>query len=381
MEGYLALFSAVMFIIGVYSFIATLLNLRHFRKLGNVKDETDGPLISVIIPARNEENSLGRLLESMIGQSYRNLEILVINDQSTDRTGEIIAEYARKDPRIRGFESDPGIKLHSNGKINALLQLIPHAEGEYLIATDADTEHAPDCVTHAYSIMKKNDLDIISGFPTEICPSFMGTVNISAMMFTNIMIPHFLVYHFPIPSASFAIGQFIMMKRSAYEETGGYMSIRGTICDDVGIVRLFVRKKKHFAFVSISDYLKCYMYGTAKEAFRGIERSIAGVFPPRPATIIPILLIVIIILHMALSPLLSLLFLFLLGLSPSLLVLIAGWALLFLSWYIGCRAANWRKRISIACPLALFQIAMMYLHGLYKQLSGEGFIWKGRKVS
>ena len=159
------------------------------------------------------------------------------------------------------------------------------------------------------------------------------------------------------------------------------MSIRGTICDDVGIVRLFVRKKKHFAFVSISDYLKCYMYGTAKEAFRGIERSIAGVFPPRPATIIPILLIVIIILHMALSPLLSLLFLFLLGLSPSLLVLIAGWALLFLSWYIGCRAANWRKRISIACPLALFQIAMMYLHGLYKQLSGEGFIWKGRKVS
>lgn len=381
MEGYLALFSAVMFIIGVYSFIATLLNLRHFRKLGNVKDETDGPLISVIIPARNEENSLGRLLESMIGQSYRNLEILVINDQSTDRTGEIIEEYARRDSRIRGFETDPGTKLHSNGKINALLQLIPHAEGEYLIATDADTEHAPDCVTHAYSIMKKNNLDIISGFPTEICPSFMGTVNISAMMFTNIMIPHFLVYHFPIPSASFAIGQFIMMKRSAYEETGGYMSIRGTICDDVGIVRLFVRKKKHFAFVSISDYLKCYMYGTAKEAFRGIERSIAGVFPPRPSTIIPILLIVIIILHMALSPLLSLLFLFLLGLSPSLLVLIAGWALLFLSWYIGCRAANWRKRISIACPLALFQIAMMYLHGLYKQLSGEGFIWKGRKVS
>ena len=54
MEGYLALFSAVMFIIGVYSFIATLLILRHFRKLGNVNDETDGPLICVIIPARNE---------------------------------------------------------------------------------------------------------------------------------------------------------------------------------------------------------------------------------------------------------------------------------------------------------------------------------------
>ena len=380
MAAYLWVFALAMAFIGIYALFNTMMNLRHFRKLGNVEDASDGPLISVIIPARNEEHNLPRLLESLLTQSYGNIEILVINDQSTDRTEDVIREFEGRDSRVHGFHTDPDHKVNSNGKINALLQLIPHARGEYIIATDADTMHSSDCVAHAYSIMKENGLDIISGFPTEICPSFMGTVNISAMMFTSVLIPHFLVYRFPIPSASFAIGQFIMMRAAAYRESGGYGSIRGTICDDVGIVRLFVRKKKKYAFVSISDYVRCYMYGTAREAFKGIERSIAGVFPPNALTLIPLFCVVAILLHMSLCPFLALMFLLVLGMDPMIYVLLAGWLLLCLAWYISCRAANWRKRISIVCPLTLFQISMMYLHGLYTELSGKGFEWKGRKV-
>ena len=145
-------------------------------------------------------------------------------------------------------------------------------------------------------------------------------------------------------------------------------------------MRLFVRKKKKYAFVSISDYVRCYMYGTAREAFKGIERSIAGVFPPNALTLIPLFCVVAILLHMSLCPFLALMFLLVLGMDPMIYVLLAGWLLLCLAWYISCRAANWRKRISIVCPLTLFQISMMYLHGLYTELSGKGFEWKGRKV-
>ena len=380
MALYLQIFSVIMLIVGIYAMAATLLNLRHFKKLGNVKDETEGPLISIVIPARNEEASIGRLLDSLIRQSYRNIEILVINDQSSDRTGEIIAEYEHKDSRIHAYSTEKGKKLNANGKINALLQLIPHVRGEYIIATDADTEHGRDCVAHAYSIMKTHGLDIISGFPTEKCPSFWGLVSTSAMMLTDILIPHFLVYRFPIPSAAFAIGQFIMMRKSAYDESGGYSAIKGTICDDVGIVRLFVRKKKRYAFVSISDYVVCHMYSGGREAFAGIERSIAGVFPPKAATLPIMFILVVALLHLALSPFLSILFLFVLGPVPPLWVLVAGWALFFIAWYIGCRAANWRKRISTAGWLTLIEIAAMYVHGLYKELSGKGFEWKGRNV-
>lgn len=380
MELYLRIFSIIMFIVGIYAIIATLLNLRHFRKLGSIKERTNGPLISIVIPARNEENSIARLLESLINQSYENIEILVINDQSNDNTGKIISEYEKKDIRVHGFETARDVRLNKNGKINALLQLIPYAKGEYIIATDADTEHSPDCVAHSYSVISEHDLDIISGFPTEKCPSFWGLVSISAMMLTDILIPHFLVYHFPIPSASFAIGQFIMMRRNAYEEVGGYANIKGTICDDVGIVRLFVRKKKRYAFISISDYVICHMYGNAKEAFHGIERSIAGVFPPKPSTIPVVLVIIIALIHIALSPFLSIIFLFTYGISLWLVFLILGWISFFLAWYIGCRAANWRKRISTAGFITLLEIVVMYIHGLYKELTGKGFEWKGRNI-
>ncbi len=379
MSTYLAIYAALMAIIGIYSMLTTLLNLRHFRKLGNVKDHTEGPLISIIIPARDEEASIGRLLDSLSKQTYRNIEILVMNDQSSDRTREIVLEHGKDDPRIRCYDSDTEKKLHSNGKINALLQLIPHAKGEYILATDADTYHASDCIAHAYSIMKDHDLDIISGFPTELCPSFAGTVNISAMMLTNTLIPHFLVYHIPLPSATFAIGQFIMMRRSAYEETGGYSRIKGHM-DDVGIARLFVRERKSFAFVSISEYVACYMYTNAHDAFAGIERSIAGIFPPKVISILPIAAVIILLLHIAFSPIAAIAEILALGLSRTSMLMLIGVLMFFVSWYLACRKAGWRKLISISAPLSLIQICTMYIHGLYNRLTGKGFIWKGRKI-
>ena len=381
MELYLNILSALMLIVGVYSLAATLLNIRHFRKLGRAGNETEGPLVSVVIPARNEEDNLPRLLDSLIAQTYRNIEILVINDQSEDRTEAIIREYEKKDSRVHGYCTAPGKRLNQNGKINALLQVLPHVRGEYILATDADTEHAPDCIAHSYAVMHRNGLDIISGFPKEICPSYMGLVSISAMMLTNIMIPHFIVYRFPIPSAAFAIGQFIMMRTDAYRESGGYTAISGTICDDVGIVRLFVRKKKKYAFISISEYVSCHMYGSAREAFRGIERSIAGIFPPKAISFIPILCLVTILVHIALSPAAVIALFVLEGFSSAFGAMLVGVLSFFISWYLACRKAGWRKLISIAAPLTIIQICVMYIHGLYNRFTGKGFIWKGRKIS
>ncbi len=379
MGVYLSIYAALILIIGIYAMLTTLLNIRHFNKLGRVKDSVEGPLISVIIPARDEEESIGRVLESLERQTYRNIEILVINDQSSDRTEEIIKEHIKADPRIKYFETDCTRKLHANGKINALLQLMPRVNGEYILATDADTYHASECIAHAYSIMKAHDLDIISGFPTELCPSFAGTVNISAMMLTNTLIPHFFVYHFPLPSATFAIGQFIMMRKKAYDETGGYTKIKGHM-DDVGIARLFVRNRKSFAFISISKYVACYMYTNASDAFRGIERSIAGVFPPKAISFIPIFALVAILIHIALSPIAAVLLFAFQGFSCLFHIMLTGVLLFFISWYIACRKAGWRKLISIAAPLTLVQICNMYIHGLYNRFTGKGFVWKGRKI-
>ena len=378
MEIWIHIYSILMLVLGIYSLLNIIINLLYFRHLNKAETREDGPLISVVVPARNEEKNIGNLLESLIAQDYRKIEILVINDQSTDGTEAIIREYAEKDSRIHCFSTEAGKILHSNGKINALLQLIPHAKGEYILATDADTMHSKNCISHAYSVMKEHHLDIISGFPKELCSSYFGSLCMSAMMLTYVFIPHWFVYRFPIPAATFAIGQFIMMRKKAYDETGGYTKIKGYM-DDVGIARLFVRNRKNFAFISISKYVACYMYTNASEAFRGIERSIAGIFPPKAISFIPILCLVTILVHIALSPLASILAAFT---APGNIaaMMITGSVLFIIAWYTGCKSAKWRKRVSISCSFTLLIIIAMYLHGFFRSVTGKGFEWKGRII-
>ena len=380
MDIWLGIYASLMMILGVYAIVNITLNLLYFKKLDRVEDRNDGPLISVVIPARNEEGNIGKLLDSMIAQDYQNLEILVINDQSTDRTQDILDEYSRKDGRIRVFQTDPSKPFIKNGKINALMQLIPHARGEYMLCTDADTVHSPNCISHAYSIMRAHSLDIISGFPKELCQTFSGSLCVAAMMLTYAFVPQWFVYRFPIPAASFAIGQFIMMRKDAYDETGGYAGIADGTCDDIGIVRLFVKKHRKYAFIDLSRYSSCRMYRTGRESFRGIERSIVGVIPPKPIALLPTTAVVIIFSHISLSPIASVLFIIFTSLSPMTLCLLAGTVLFHAAWYISCRTAKWPGLISISCSLTLIAISAMYIHGLFRSLSGKGFEWKGRLI-
>ena len=380
MEIWLSLYIALMSILGIYGIVNVILNLIYFHIMGKAEKHTDGPLISVVIPARNEEGNIGNLLDSMVSQDYGNIEILVINDQSTDRTGEILEEYRKKDSRIQVFSTDPGRQYHVNGKINALLQLIPHAKGEYILATDADTVHKSDCISFAYSVMKAHSLDIISGFPKELCHSYFGNICMSAMMLTTVFIPQWFIHRFPIPAASFAIGQFIMMKKSAYDETGGYDRIKGEICDDIGIVRLFVRSGKKYSFIDLSKHSACLMYRTAKESFKGIERSIAGVIPPKITMLLPIVIAVVALLHIALSPIAAAMLLLSEGLTTGSATMLAGTVLFIAGWFIGCKAFRWQKRISISCPLTLIVVCAMYIHGLFRSITGKGFEWKGRII-
>lgn len=378
----LKVYALLLLAIGIYTTLTTMFNVLYFKRMAKVKptNSENGPLVSVIIPARDEEKALPRLLESMTKQSYKNLEVLIINDQSSDRTQEIIDEFSKRDSRIRGYKTNPEKRLSKHGKMNALLQLIPHAKGKYLLATDADTVHATHSIAHTVAMMEKHNLDIMSGLPTQLNKSYRAGMNTAAMMFANTMIPHFLLYKLQIPSLAFAIGQYIIMRRDAYYEVGGYEKVTNNIVDDIGIIRLFVKNKKKYAFVNLSEDVACYMYESFGESFRGIERSIIGIFPVSFWIVIPIAIAVFFLLIIAWAPL-AIIALFLLGnRSLDLLFLALGWLLFCLAWYSGCRNINFRKLIAASCPLSITCICAMYIHGIYRRLSGKNFIWKGRIV-
>ena len=146
MTLFLTIITLLTSILGLWALLCSALNTFFFHfhdRKARKMDMKGGEKVSVIIPARNEEEKLPRLLESLTHQEYENYEVLVIDDQSTDSTWEIIEKFSRLDPRIKGYRSDRNVKLSPYGKINALLQLIPHATGDILLCTDSDTIHEP----------------------------------------------------------------------------------------------------------------------------------------------------------------------------------------------------------------------------------------------
>lgn len=381
MHIYLTIFSIVLCAFGFYTLFMSVANIIHFRNIEKkAKLHRTGELVSVIIPARNEENNLPRLLDSLLKQSYKNLEILVIDDASSDRTWEIMKSYAEKDSRLRIFQSDPNIKRARNGKVNALLQLIGHAKGEYLYATDADTEHGEDAVAFAYSVMKDRSLDIISGYPKEKCESYMGSVNMSAMILTLTCIPHFLARFISIPAFAVAIGQFIMMKKDSYEEVGGYESIKDKTCDDMSIANRFVKCGKKYHFIPISDHVRCNMYNERKQAFKGIARSVNGAVPMSVAAIPVIAVILLFFFHIVAAPAFSLCYPLWSTYFLQMELLTFGWVAFYFSWFLCCTECGIPARVALSCPIAIFQTAMMYLYGVGIKISGKSFIWKGRQI-
>ncbi len=381
MKIYLTVVALITLVAGSWLLLCTLLNaLRfyHINRRGRKYVLKDNPLVSIIIPARDEEKNLPSLLDSMISQEYRNIEILVIDDRSTDRTWEIIKEYEQKDSRVRGYKTGEK-KLSRHGKMNAMLNLIPHAKGEYILCTDADTIHGKKSVLNALKIIRSDHADILSGFPAEYSSSYLARTITASMVFSNVCIPHFIFNTLHLSSFAIGIGQFIMMKRSSYDEVGGYAILGDQICDDIGIIKAFMKKKKKYIFTTLSDDVSCKMYETGRDAFRGIERSLAGVFPPSIWMFCLLVIAVISLITISYSPLLTPLFLAY-GEIHYLKLMIAGWLMLNISWFWAGKKLKFKTSTSLSGVLSITFICVMYLHSVYTRLRGRKFIWKGDQL-
>ena len=144
------------------------------------------PLVSILIPARNEEKNIERCLKSILKQDYRNTEIIVLNDNSTDRTGEIVKRLAEKDSRIRLVSGKP-LPQGWLGKNFACFQLSRYAKGDYLIFTDADTYHFASSVKSAVACLIANKLDAACPFPRQIMVSLSERMAIPFINFAILL--------------------------------------------------------------------------------------------------------------------------------------------------------------------------------------------------
>ena len=375
-------FSLLIGALGIYAFILTRSNIRYLSDLQRTKRiESSSELVSVLIPARNEESTIGPCVRSLLKQNHTNLEILILDDDSEDGTSKVVQALCLDDERIRLIPGKP-LKQGWRGKIYAMQQLYEASKGDYLLFTDADTIHTPDSITYGFSLLQAHNASMLSGYPKQITKNLGIELLVSAIVFNpTLFVPFRLQERFQFSLFAMAIGQYMFLKRSALDHMGGFSHIRGEICDDVQLARSCTKFQEKQIFAPMSDALSCEMFPTCKEAFHGLERSITGVVKRGWLRTILILVIVLVLLLLAFSPFISL-FLAFTGASMIIILPCLAGILLFLSaWIVNARFFKFSFSSALLAHVTVFSVVLMYLHGLFLVLTGKGFTWKGRKIS
>ncbi len=189
------------------------------------------PMVSVILPARNEERYIARCIESLLAQDYSNFEIIAINDSSTDKTGEIMKEYAARDPRVVHVDA-PAKPEGWAGKNWACHQAYLRAKGEVLLFTDADTEHSSSAMSLALGQLVSQNLDALTAVPKLICHDFWTKITLPAL--ATFLHTRFSPLRVNDPNAKtgYFFGSFFAITRNTYEAIGTHEGVRHELVED-----------------------------------------------------------------------------------------------------------------------------------------------------
>jgi len=335
------------------------------------------PLVSILIPARNEEKNIGRCLRSLTRQDYDNIEILVLDDNSDDATGSIIDGWSKKDSRIKFLRGKPLLQGWK-GKSYACHQLSQHAKGGYLIFTDADTLHFPDSVSSSIAALLSNDLDALSIFPKQIMVTIhermiVVFINLAVMAF----MPLFLIKKTKNPILSIANGQFILFKRKTYDSIGGHKNVRKDIVEDVAIFRQVKKCGFRFMIFDGRSNVYCRMYNGFREVVRGFSKFIFASMNyniTKMVTVISLVMILFLV-PLILFPIGSYMIRWPLIINVNLLIQIS---IIFIIRIV--MTFRFRSRIMdiVLHPLSMFYIMALSVNSVYQAKYGKGIYWKDR---
>jgi glycosyltransferase involved in cell wall biosynthesis len=241
-----------------------------------------GPsLVSVLVPARNEERSIGACLASLSTQTIPRLEIIAVDDGSTDGTPAILADVARRDPRVHVLRIE-GPPPGWTGKSFALDSGMAVARGSWLCFTDADTVHAPESIARAVGFAEAHGIDLLSLTSRQLTRSFWERV-VQPVVFGLLdeWFPLGQVNDAASPLAA-ANGIFILVTRDAYEAAGGHRAVAGDVLEDVALARRMKTRGRRLAFVDGADLVAARMYTSLRAIHRGWTKNLYRLRGQRP---------------------------------------------------------------------------------------------------
>ena len=235
----------------------------------------DPPLVSLVIPARNEARNIAPCVESALASSYPRLEVIVVDDHSTDATAEIVHAIAAGDPRLRVITPSP-LPDGWFGKQWACAAGAGMARGEILAFMDADTRQAPDLVTRTVNAMLARGADLLSVAGTQELGSFWERM-IQPQIF-SIMLQRYggteLVNRSRRVTEKIANGQCLWVRRSAYDAMGGHGAVKHEVAEDLALAQHWFGAGRNVALVLGLEQLSTRMYTSLRELIDGWGKNI-----------------------------------------------------------------------------------------------------------
>lgn len=324
--------------------------------------------VSILVPARNEENNLPRLLHSLLQLDYPNVEVWVCDDQSTDKTASLLQEWQSKDSRLHFFRGEP-LPPSWTGKNFACHQLAQIATGDYLLFIDADISLSPQALQKALAYFRSHRLTLLSIFPQQKMQTTAEKVSVPFMNWALLnLLPLPFVLNMKNPLFAAANGQFMLFSATEYHENQWHDQVKDKHVEDIWMVRRMKQAGKRVAVLLGNQDVYCRMYTSYKEGLQGFSRNVHEFFLGSRL----------------------LMFLFWLGLmtAPAVIFLsfgLAGFFVYLVILLLNRLLVAWASRQSVCTsllfhPLNMFFFTHVMIHNICLAINHTGK-WKGRSIN
>ena len=249
-----------------------------FQERLPARDVVPLPTLSLLIPARDEEMNIGRLLGDLTTINDRILEIIVCDDQSSDRTVELVEESAAHDSRIRLIRGDR-LPDGWSGKNHTCHCLAEEATGDYHLFLDADVRVEEGVIDRSLQYMQRRRCDLMSIFPTQEMYTLGEKITVPNMQIILLtLLPLPLVRLLAFPSLSAANGQFMLFQRDTYRELEPHRQFRKSRAEDIEIARYLKQLRRRVSCLTGVNGIRCRMYHSLSEAVEGFSKNVTYFF-------------------------------------------------------------------------------------------------------